>query len=205
MRGSQLVTLTLVSMAGTILAQTKFGSSSSGKGGGASSTNTKFFTGNEGIDGGLIGFGLGAAAGAVGAPLLEGFLGGGGSSGCAGRRKRSADGDERFFLGGSSCTCGKRRKRQAPGEDKPTNTRFFNLFGGGGNQQQHCGSCCYSGGYNNGGYNNGGYNNGGYNSGYNTGGYNNNNNGGCQCNNQLTFHDQYGNTHGACRSSDNTR
>merc|ERR1719500_967450 len=113
MRGSQLVTLTLVSLAGTILAQTKFGSSSSGKGGGASSTNTKFFTGNEGIDGGLIGFGLGAAAGAVGAPLLEGFLGGG-SSGCAGRRKRSADGEERFFLGGSSCTCGKRRKRQAP-------------------------------------------------------------------------------------------
>merc|ERR1712080_599180 len=93
-------------------------------------------------------------------------------------------GEERFFLGGSSCTCG-RGRRQAPGEEEP-NTRFLgNLFGG-GNQQQHCGSCCYSG----------------YNSGYN----NNvvNNNGGCRCDNTKTFYDQNGNTHGACRSKDQT-
>merc|ERR1712080_616460 len=98
-------------------------------------------------------------------------------------------GEERFFLPtGGSCTCGKRRKRQAPGEDDPTNTRFIDIGGllGGGNNNQHCGSCCY-GGYNN------GYNNGGYNNGYNNGGYNNNNQ--CQCNNQLTFQDQYGNIH----------
>merc|ERR1711862_729201 len=77
-----------------------------------------------------------------------------------------------------------------------------------------CQSGGQSGGYNNGGcnngYNNGGYNNGGYNNGvYNNGGYNNN--GGfnqpqvqCQCNNQLTFRDKYGNTHGARRRADET-
>merc|ERR1711915_560871 len=103
--------------------------------------NTKFFTGNEGIDGGLIGFGLGSAAGAIGAPLLGGaasaLLGGGNqgyNGGGCGRKKRSADGEERFFLPtGGSCTCG-RKKRQAPHEGDKGNTRFFNLGGllGGG-------------------------------------------------------------------------
>merc|ERR1711868_364590 len=104
--------------------------------------------------------------------------------------------DTRFFLpnlgGGGGCNCGRRKRRQAPHEDD-AGTRFFgleNLLGGGSDCGCNCGG--QSGGYNNGGYNNGN-NNGGY-----------NNNGGfnqpqvqCQCNNQLTFRDKYGKTHGA--------
>merc|ERR1712213_115930 len=78
--------------------------------------------------------------------------------------------------------CGRRRKRrQAPHEDD-AGTRFFgleNLLGGGSN----CG--CNCGGYNN---------NGGFNQPQVQ----------CQCNNQLTFRDKYGNTHGACRRADET-
>merc|ERR1712130_313503 len=68
-----------------------------------------------------------------------------------------------------------------------------------------------NGQYNNGNYNNGHYNNGHYNNGnYNNGNYNNGfssgftNGGGCQCDNRLSFRDQYGNTHGAFQRTDNT-
>merc|ERR1711910_137254 len=44
--------------------------------------------------------------------------------------------------------------------------------------------------------NNGNYNNG-FSSGFTNGG-------GCRCDNRLTFRDQYGNAHGACRRTDNT-
>merc|ERR1719495_2951715 len=169
--------------------------------------NKKLFgitSGNEAIDGGIVGLGLGA----LGATVLGGALngGGGGYSGC-GRRKRDAQsGEERFFLpSGGSCTCG-RKKRQAPGEDGD-NTKFFNLGGLlGGNNNNHCGSCCY----NNGGGFNGGFNNngGGFNGGFNNngGGFNNNynNNRQCQCDNSKYFRDQYNNIHGACQRSDNT-
>ena len=82
-------------------------------------TNTKFFTGNEGIDGGIIGLGAGLLGGAV----LNGVLGGGGGggNGC-GRKKRQTDGTNKKFLGSllggggsGGCNCG-RKKRQAPGE-----------------------------------------------------------------------------------------
>merc|ERR1712110_1051970 len=76
------------------------------------------------------------------------------------------------------------------------------FFGGGSN---HCGSCCYNnynnGQYGNGQYNNGQYNNGNYNNGFSSGFTNG---GGCHCDNRLSFRDQYGNTHGACRRTDNT-
>merc|ERR1712029_1334707 len=129
---------------------------------------------------------------------------------CGRRRRRQADGkdgtDTRFFLpnlgGGGGCNCGRRKRRQAPHEDD-AGTRFFgleNLLGGGSNCGCNCGG--QSGGYNN-GYNNGGYNNGYNNGGYNNGGYNQPQVQ-CQCNNQLTFRDKYGNTHGACRRADET-
>merc|ERR1711872_992858 len=106
MRGSVLSSLALASfLCSCCLAQTKFGGSTSGGSNNNKKGNTKFFTGNEGIDGGLIGFGLGSAAGAIGAPLLGGaasaLLGGGNqgyNGGGCGRKKRSADGEERFFL-----------------------------------------------------------------------------------------------------------
>merc|ERR1711915_763888 len=100
-------------------AQLKFGgsqSSSGSKGGqkasnGKPNTDTRFFTGNEALDGGILGLGAG---------LLGGALLGGGSGGCnCGRRKRQAPGEDkpgtRFFgldglLGGGSnnncCNCG---------------------------------------------------------------------------------------------------
>merc|ERR1712165_27685 len=167
--------------------------------------DTPSLTGNQALDGGIVGLGLGALGAAVLGPTIQGALNGGQQSQgySCGRRKRQAnfggsqasggqdiDGEERFFLPtGQGCTCNTngRRRRQAPGEEEP-GTRFFGgLFGG---QQQHCGSCCY---------NSQGFNN--QNQGFNN---QNQNNGGCQCDYSLTFSDQNGNTHGACQRRDNT-
>merc|ERR1719350_302546 len=215
------------------LAQLKFGGSPSRN----DKTNTdkkqvdtKFFTGNEAIDGGIVGLGAGLLGGAV----LSGVLGGGGGNGC-GRRRRQADGTNTKFLGAllgggsGGCNCG-RRRRQAPGEDQP-GTRFFGLdtlLGGGGSNCCNCNNGGYNSGYNSGnnnGYNNGynsggsgynsGYNNGGsgYNSGYNNGGSGYNSGGSgyntvqqqrCECDYRLTFQDKYGSTHGACKRTDET-
>merc|ERR1711884_463312 len=177
--------------------------------------DTPSLTGNQALDGGIVGLGLGALGAAVLGPTIQGALNGGqqsqGFNSC-GRRKRQAnfggstspggagaggqdlDGEERFFLPtGQGCTCNNgRRRRQAPGEDQP-GTRFFGgLFGG----TPHCGSCCY---------NSQPFNNNGFNSNFqNQGGFNNQNNRGCQCDYSLTFRDQNGNTHGACQRRDNT-
>merc|ERR1711974_227999 len=108
-------------------------------------------------------------------------------TGC-GRRKRQADGEERFFLpSGGSCTCGRKRRQAGNGNVQP-DTKFFGLFGN--NNNQHCGSCCYNQGFNAGA---------GQGSSFNQGstGY-------CQCDYSKTFNDQYGNTHGAGRRADNS-
>merc|ERR1712055_905074 len=195
--------------------------------------DTPSLTGNQALDGGIVGLGLGALGAAVLGPTIQGALNGGQQSQgySCGRRKRQAnfggsqasggqdiDGEERFFLPtGQGCTCNTngRRRRQAPGEEEP-GTRFFGgLFGG---QQQHCGSCCYnSQPFNNNGFNsnfqnqgfnnqNQGFNNQNQNNrnqGFNQG-FNSQNNGRCQCDYSLTFRDQNGNTHGACQRRDNT-
>merc|ERR1711970_1043138 len=144
-------------------------------------------TGNQALDGGIVGLGLGALGAAVLGPTIQGALNGGqqsqGFNSC-GRRKRQAnfggstspggagaggqdlDGEERFFLPtGQGCTCNNgRRRRQAPGEDQP-GTRFFGgLFGG----TPHCGSCCY---------NSQPFNNNGFNSNFQNQGFNNQNQG----------------------------
>merc|ERR1711902_9260 len=176
--------------------------------------DTPSLTGNQALDGGIVGLGLGALGAAVLGPTIQGALNGGQQSQgySCGRRKRQAnfggsqasggqeiDGEERFFLPtGQGCTCNTngRRRRQAPGEDEP-GTRFFGgLFGG---QQQHCGSCCF----NSQPFNN---NNNGFNSNFQNQGFNNQNQntGRCQCNYSLTFSDQNGNTHGACQRRDST-
>merc|ERR1712193_104236 len=172
---------------------------SSGSSSGVTDVDEKFFlggdtpslTGNQALDGGIVGLGLGALGAAVLGPTIQGALNGQQSQGfnSCGRRKRQAnfggstspggagaggqdlDGEERFFLPtGQGCTCNNgRRRRQAPGEDQP-GTRFFGgLFGG----TPHCGSCCY--------------NSQGFNQNQ---GFNNQNNRGCQCDYSLTFRDQ---------------
>merc|ERR1711902_45481 len=174
--------------------------------------DTPSLTGNQALDGGIVGLGLGALGAAVLGPTIQGALNGAqqsqGFNSC-GRRKRQAnfggstspggagaggqdlDGEERFFLPtGQGCTCNSgRRRRQSPEEDEP-GTRFFGgLFGG----TPHCGSCCY---------NSQPFNNNGFNSNFqNQGGFNNRV---CQCDYSLTFRDQNGNTHGACQRRDNT-
>ena len=188
--------------------QLSFGGSSSGSSSSSSSSSTSnrngntkldtdqriISTGNQFIDGGLLGVGAGLLGGAV----LGGALNGGSNSqyNPCGRRKRQAeDGktDTRFLgalLGGGNsggCNCG-RRKRQAPHEDD-AGTRFFglgNLLGGGSNN--NCGCNC------------------GYQptNTYPSNNYPSNNQQQCQCNNNLTFRDKYGNTHGACRRADET-
>merc|ERR1711971_894812 len=162
--------------------------------------DTPSLTGNQALDGGIVGLGLGALGAAVLGPTIQGALNGGQQQSqgysCGRRRRRQAnfggsqtssggsggggqeiDGEEGFFLPtGQGCTCNTngRRRRQAPGEDEP-GTRFFGgLFGG---QQPHCGSCCY---------NSQPFNN-------NNKGFNSQNNGRCQCDYSLTFRDQNGN------------
>merc|ERR1719292_129974 len=122
----------LVSFLSTCNGQLQFGGSSSGSSSIGSSgpvknkntkqsqTDTRFFTGNEAIDGGILGLGAGLLGGAV----ISGALNNGGS-GC-GRRRRQADGTNTKFLGAllggsSGCNCG-RRRRQAPGEDQTITT-----------------------------------------------------------------------------------
>merc|ERR1712008_58090 len=116
-------------------------------------------TGNQALDGGILGLGLGALGAAVLGPTIQGALNGGQQQSqgySCGRRKRQAnfggsqaasgggqggqeiDGEERFFLPtGQGCTCNTngRRRRQAPGENEP-GTRFFGGLFGGGQQQQ---------------------------------------------------------------------
>merc|ERR1712241_326491 len=182
--------------------------------------DTPSLTGNQALDGGIVGLGLGALGAAVLGPTIQGALNGAqqsqGFNSC-GRRKRQAnfggstspggagaggqdlEGEERFFLPtGQGCTCNNGgRRRQAPGEDQP-GTRFFGgLFGG----TPHCGSCCYnSQPFNNNGFNSNFQNQGGF----NNQGFNSQNNRVCQCDYSLTFRDQNGNTHGACQRRDNT-
>merc|ERR1711994_160134 len=150
----------LVLAIGITEAQLKFGggssSSSSSSGSQDTSTDTRFIsTGNELIDGGILGVGAGLLGGAV----LGGALNGGNNNNYnsnynnpCGRRKRQADGEDTntrlfgLFGGNNGCNCGRRRKRQAPGEDE-VGVRFFgleNLLGGGSN----CGcNCGYNQGY----------------------------------------------------------
>merc|ERR1711936_940570 len=212
---------------------------SSGSSSGVTDVDEKFFlggdtpslTGNQALDGGIVGLGLGALGAAVLGPTIQDALNGAqqsqGSS--CGRRKRQAnfggsqtsggggggvqetDVDERFFLPtGQGCTCNTngRKRRQAPGEDEP-GTRFFGgLFGG----TPHCGNCCYNTQpFNNNGFNsnfqNQGFNNqnqgfNNQNQGFNNPGSNSQNQ--CQCDYSKTFSDQNGFIRGACQRSDNT-
>merc|ERR1712165_579530 len=207
----------LVLAIGITEAQLKFGggssSSSSSSGSQDTSTDTRFISsGNELIDGGILGVGAGLLGGAV----LSGALNGGGNNNYnsnynnpCGRRKRQADGDDSntrifgLFGGGNNngCNCGRRKRRQAPGEDE-VGVRFFgleNLLGGGGGN--NCGCNC---GYNQ--YPSNSYPSNNYPSNnYPSNNYpSNNGQNSCQCNYQLTFQDKYGNTHGACRRPDET-
>merc|ERR1712119_191724 len=194
--------------------------------------DTPSLTGNQALDGGIVGLGLGALGAAVLGPTIQGALNGAQQSQgySCGRRKRQAnfggsqtsggggvqetDVDERFFLStGQGCTCNTngRKRRQAPGEDEP-GTRFFGgLFGG----TPHCGNCCYNTQrFNNTSFNNQGSNfqnqgfnnqNQGFNNqnqGFNNPGSNSQNR--CQCDYSKTFSDQNGLIHGACQRSDNT-
>merc|ERR1712036_122311 len=253
--------LPLATIVSPLLGQLKFNggvSSSSSSNGNSSSSNSnrnspnrntnnkpkdvdeKFFlggdtpslTGNQALDGGIVGLGLGALGAAVLGPTIQGALNGAQQSQgySCGRRKRQAnfggsqtsggggggvqetDVDERFFLPtGQGCTCNAngRKRRQAPGEDEP-GTRFFGgLFGG----TPHCGNCCYNTQpFNNQGFNNPSFNNQGsnfqnqgfnnQNQGFNNPGSNSQNR--CQCDYSKTFSDQNGLIHGACQRSDNT-
>ena len=67
------------------------------------STNTKLFTGNQALDSGALGFGLGVGAAVIGSGLINGAAN---SNPCGKRRRRSAQNkDSRFFLGGGGNNC----------------------------------------------------------------------------------------------------
>merc|ERR1719422_1069786 len=134
--------------------------------------------------------------------------------------------------GNNGCYCGNGRRRRdvGPGAaEEDAKTRFFGLetLLGGGQQNSGCGcNCGYNQGFTQGSspQQQGGYNQG-YNQGFHQGAsqgqgsssswnqgssssWNQGSSGSvqqrCQCNNNLTFQDRYGNTHGACRRADET-
>merc|ERR1719446_547663 len=117
---------------------------SSGSSSGVTDVDEKFFfggdtpslTGNQALDGGIVGLGLGAPGAAVLGPTIQGALNGGQQQSqgysCGRRRKRQAnfggsqtsggsgggkgqeiDGEERFFLPtGQGCTCNTNGRRR---------------------------------------------------------------------------------------------
>ena len=67
------------------------------------SKNTKLFTGNQALDSGALGFGLGVGATVLGSALL----GGAANSNPCGKRKRSAQKNTKFFFGNNNnCNTG---------------------------------------------------------------------------------------------------
>merc|ERR1711892_967298 len=142
------------------------------------STNTKLFTGNQALDSGTVGVGLGIGASVLGSALL------GGQGGC-GRKRREAQGtDQRFFLGGGN-NCG----NSYPSNNYNNGNNYNNYPSNNGN---------YKNGNNYNDYPSNNYPSNNYNNGnhHNTG-----NSYGCSCT-SLSFSDHYGNVNGNCRSSD---
>merc|ERR1712211_164090 len=79
-------------------------------------TNTKLFTGNQALDSGTLGFGLGLGAAALGGALLNNA-----NSNPCGKRKRSAQNkDSRFFLGGGGSNCND--------NNYPSNSNNYNTY-----------------------------------------------------------------------------
>merc|ERR1712183_1066684 len=65
-------------------------------------TNTRLFTGNQALDSGAVGFGLGVGAAVVGSSLLHGNHN---NNPCGKRRRRRNAQDTRFFLGNNNNNC----------------------------------------------------------------------------------------------------
>merc|ERR1712029_242440 len=107
-------------------------------------TNTKLFTGNQALDSGTLGFGLGLGAAALGGALLNNA-----NSNPCGKRKRSAqNNDSRFFLGGGGSNCNY--------NTYPSNSNNYNTYPSNNyntypsnNYDTGCNSC--NNNYNNGG------------------------------------------------------
>ena len=142
-------------------------------------TNTKLFTGNQALDSGALGFGLGVGAAVIGSGLINGAAN---SNPCGKRRRRSAQNkDSRFFLGGGGSNC------NYPSNNNnyyPSNNHVTNYPSN--NHNTH-----YPSNNHNTYYPSNNHNSGSYNNNYNTGG-------GCQCT-SLSWTDHYGVVNGNCR------
>merc|ERR1719206_1461963 len=142
------------------------------------STNTKIFTGNQALDSGALGFGLGVGASAI----LPALLGGGAGCGRRRRRRRRRDAqgtDQRFFLGGgNNCGNNYNNGNYYPSHNYPSNNYPSNSYPSNNYPSNNYPSNNYPS------------------NNYNTG-----NNYGCRCT-SLTWRDHYGNINGNCISSD---
>ena len=143
-------------------------------------TNTKLFTGNQALDSGALGFGLGVGAAVIGSGLINGAAN---SNPCGKRRRRSAQNkDSRFFLGGgggSNCNYPSNNNNYYPSNNHVTNypSNNHNTHYPSNNHNTH--------------YPSNSHNSGSYNNNYNTGG-------GCQCT-SLSWTDHYGVVNGNCQ------
>merc|ERR1719245_1404281 len=144
----------------------------------SSNTNTRLFSGNQALDSGTLGFGLGVGAAVLGSSLISNH-----NNPCGKRRRRDAQNkDTRFFLGGNNnCDYG-----------SSNNNYPSNNYGSSNNYYPS----------NNHGSSNIHYPSNNYVSSSNSySSYPSNNFNRCECS-QLSFTDHYGNVNGKCRSSD---
>ena len=152
-------------------------------------TNTKLFSGNQALDSGTLGFGLGIGASVLGSALI-----GGAQNGC-GRKKRDAQGTDQRFLLGRGSNCG---NNYNTGNNYPSsNGNNYNYPSNNGNNYNYPSNngnnYIYPSNNQGNNYNTGNYNNGNQGNNYNTGSYNS-----CSCT-SLSISDHYGNVNGNCR------
>merc|ERR1712012_275788 len=164
----------------------------------SSNTNTRLFSGNQALDSGTLGFGLGVGAAVLGSSLINNHN----NNPCGKRRRRDAQNkDTRFFLGGNNnCDYGSSNNNY-PSNNYGSSNNYY-PSNNHGSSNIHYPSNSYVGSSNNYVSSSNHYPSNNYVSSSNSySSYPSNNFNRCECS-QLSFTDHYGNVNGKCRSSD---
>lgn len=157
-------------------------------------TNTRLFSGNQALDSGTLGFGLGVGAAVLGSSLINNHNN---NNPCGKRRRRRDAQDTRFFLGGNNnCNYGSSNNHY-PSNNYPSNSYPSNNYVSSSNNYPSNNYVSSSNHYPSNNYvsSSNSYPSNSINS------YPSNNYKRCQCT-QLSFTDHHGNVNGKCQSFD---
>jgi len=162
-------------------------------------TNTRLFSGNQALDSGTLGFGLGVGAAVIGSSLINNHN----NNPCGKRRRRRDAQDTRFFLGGNNnCNYGSSNTHHPSnnyGSSSNTNYPSNNYVS---SSNTHYPSNNYGSSSNNHYPSNNYVSSSNSYPSYPSNSINNSNNyNRCQCT-QLSFTDHHGNVNGKCQSFD---